>query len=91
MKRNNIPEEIPPINFTGGIRGKHRIACQNGYQIHVEQADGSVIIHKFLPDKSAIILDDDIKQYFPDAPAVNAALRGLINLVPQRRKRVRTA
>ena len=49
------------------------------------------MIHKFVPEKGAVVLDEDIRSYFPDAKAVNVALRGLINLLPQRTKRARAA
>jgi hypothetical protein len=32
-----------------------------------------------------VMLEPDIREYFPDSQAVNAALRGLIKLAPQRK------
>jgi len=34
----------------------------------------------------AIVLDPDVRLYFPDAAAVNRALRALIRLIPRRRE-----
>ena len=35
-------------------------------------------------EKGAVILDPDVREYFPDAKAVNAALRSLIALIPSK-------
>ena len=91
MKKNINTDDIKPVDFTGGIRGKHHAACKKGYTINVRHEDGTTVIHKFVPEKGAIVLDEDIKKYFPDSKAANAALRGLINLLPQRTKRARAA
>lgn len=36
--------------------------------------------------QNAVILDPDVKAYFPDSKAVNDALRTLIGLIPKARK-----
>ena len=38
-----------------------------------------------------IHLAPDVRRYFPDSNAVNAALRGLIALIPAKRRAVRKA
>lgn len=91
MKKTINTDDIKPVNFSGGIRGKHHTACKKGYTLKVHGEDGSTVIHKFVPERGAIVLDEDIRSYFPDAKAANAALRGLINLLPQRRKSTRAA
>lgn len=90
MKKAINTDEIKPVDFSGGVRGKHHSSAKKGHTIEVHREDGTTVIHKFVPEKGAIVLDEDIRTYFPDAKAVNAALRGLINLLPQGRKRVRT-
>lgn len=91
MKKASNSDDIKPVDFSGGVRGKHHAACKKGYTIKVHREDGTTVIHKFVPEKDAIVLDEDIRTYFPDAKAVNTALRGLINLLPQRGKRARAA
>lgn len=91
MKKARNTEDSKPVDFSGGVRGKHHAANKKGYTVKVHREDGTTVIHKFVPEKGAIVLDEDIKTYFPDAKAVNSALRGLINLVPQVRKRARAA
>jgi hypothetical protein len=54
---------------------------QNGYTTIIHQSDGSTVVKETRP----IFLDEDVRVYFPDAKAVNDALRGLIALVPEKR------
>jgi hypothetical protein len=37
----------------------------------------------------SVVLDQDVRAYFPDAEAVSAALRGLIALIPAKRRATR--
>ena len=91
MKKATNTYDIKPVEFSGGVRGKHHTACKKGYTVKVHSEDGTTVIHKFVPEKDAIVLDADIRTYFPDAKAVNSALRGLINLLPEGKKRIRAA
>lgn len=52
------------------------------------QHDGTVAVQRFIPDKDAVVLDKDVKAFFPNAEAVNNALRTLINIIPNKRKQV---
>ena len=56
----------------------------------VHYADGTREIATVRPLEGRIVLDPDVQASFPDAEAVNTALRGLIALRP-RRRRVRKA
>jgi len=91
MKKTINTEEIQHVDFSKGIRGKHHAITKKGYSVKVHREDGGTSTHKFLPAKDAIILDEDVKNYFPDAESVNTALRGLIQLLPHGKKRVRAA
>ena len=91
MKKAINTDDIKPVDFSSGVRGKHYATCKKGYSVKVHSEDGTTVIHKFVPEKGAVVLDEDIRSYFPDAKAVNVALRGLINLLPQRTKRARAA
>ena len=79
----------PEYDFTGvpGVRGKHAAAMRRGYTCTVHHADGTREITHVRPLERSIILDPDVQAYFPDAEAVNTALRGLIALRPRRRRR----
>jgi hypothetical protein len=57
-----------------GVRGKYFEAIKNGYTTIIHKSDGSTVIKETRP----IYLDEDVQAYFPDAKAVNEALRKLI-------------
>jgi len=81
----------PEYDFTGGVRGKHTDAMRRGYTRTVHHADGTREITEVRPLEGSIVLDPDVQAYFPDAEAVNTALRGLIALRPRRRRPARKA
>jgi hypothetical protein len=80
---------LPEYDFTGktGVRGKYYQQLRNGYTIEIHQEDGSVQVQQVTPGEGMIMLDPDVREYFPDAASVNHALRTLIRLVPPKRKR----
>lgn len=71
-------------DFAGGTRGKHYRAMQAGYTITIHQSDGSTIIKEVKPKEGTVVLAPDVQEYFPDAESVNAALRSLIKLIPEK-------
>jgi hypothetical protein len=80
-------EMLPEYDFTGGVRGKHYQAYQRGHTVTIHQADGTDIVQHFTLEDGAIMLDPDVREYFPDGESVNQALRTLISLFPESRKR----
>ena len=86
---------LPEYDFTGktGVRGKYYQQLRTGYTIEIHQEDGGVLVQRVAPADNLIQLDPDVREYFPDAEAVNHALRTLIQLVPppRRRKRAKAA
>jgi hypothetical protein len=76
-------------DFTGGVRGKHYRALQGGYTITIHKPDGTTLIKEVKPAEGAVILEPDVRKYFPDSDSVNATLRSLIRLIPTQRKTVR--
>lgn len=85
----NAEQVLPEYNLDGkkGIRGKYAKAMQKGYSVRVLHEDGTVTIQHFIPKESAVLLDPDVKIYFPDSESVNQALRSLINLIPEKKMR----
>ena len=75
-------------DFTGGVRGKHYRAMQAGYTITIHKADGTTLVNEVKPVEGAIILEPDVRKYFPDSVSVNTTLRSLIRLIPAQRKTV---
>lgn len=72
-------------DFTGGVRGKHDQAMQAGYTITIHKADGTTVVKDVKPKEGAVILEPDVREYFPDSESVNTALRSLIRLIPAKR------
>jgi hypothetical protein len=72
---------LPEYNLAGkkGVRGKYAKAMQEGYSVRVLNEDGTVTI------RDAVLLDPDVKAYFPDSESVNHALRSLIELIPEKK------
>ena len=74
---------LPEYDFSGGVRGKHAEAMRRGYRIVVHKTDGSTEVREMALPEGAVLLDPDVRAYFPDAATVNTALRGLIQLIPR--------
>lgn len=83
VKDNDMRAEY---DFTGGVRGKYYRAMQAGYTITIHKADGTTVVKDVIPKKGAVVLEPDIRAYFPDSESVNRALRGLIPLLPQKHR-----
>jgi hypothetical protein len=77
-------EMRPEYDFSGkqGVRGKYYQKLRGGYAIKIRQEDGSTLVQTIVRPEGTIKLDPDVQLYFPDAEAVNTALRALIRLIP---------
>jgi hypothetical protein len=77
---------LPEYDFKGkkGIRGKYAKALKQGYSIRVTNDDGTVTVKQFVPRENAVVLEPDVKVYFPDSESVNRALRSLIELIHEK-------
>ena len=62
-------------------RGKHAQAMQAGYTVTIHKEDGSTFVQTFAPQENAVLLEPDVREYFPDSQSVNEALRSLIGLM----------
>lgn len=74
---------LPEYDFTGkkGMRGKYYRGRQKGYAIRIHNEDGTTTVKTIGP---TVTLEPDVAKYFPDSESVNAALRTLIALVPNK-------
>lgn len=77
-------------DFAGkqGVRGKYYQGLRDGYTINIQQEDGTTIVQNAMRPEETITLDPDVREYFPDADAVNTALRALIQLIPVKKQPV---
>ena len=88
MKKEVTKEEDnmrAEYDFTGGVRGKHYRAMQVGYTITIHNADGTTVVKDVMPKEGAVVLEPDIRVYFPDSESVNRALRCLIPILSKKR------
>jgi len=72
-------------DFRGGVRGKHYKTMQPGYTVTIHKADGTTIVKEVTPKDGAVVLEPEVRAYFPDSESVNRALRCLIPLLPKKR------
>ena len=75
----------PEYDFRKGIRGKHYDACREGYAVKIHNEDGTTTEQRYIVQQGAVLLDPDVQKYFPDAERVNAALRAIIAIMPEKR------
>ena len=77
-------EDIAPeYDFSQGVRGKHAAAMRDGYTMVVHHSDGTTEVREVTPRPGTVVLDPDVRAYFPDSEAVNRALRELIDQLSQ--------
>lgn len=79
-------EEYDFAQMQGGVRGKYYQAYREGHTVRVHKADSTVAEQHFTLEDGAVMPDPDVREYFPNSEAVNKTLRGLIALLPRKRK-----
>lgn len=73
-------------DFSNAVRGKHAKDMQTGYTMTVHEKDGSVTVTEIAPQEGTVILEPDLRKYFPDSESVNRALRCLIPIIASAKK-----
>ena len=79
---------LPEYDLAGmkGVRGKYYQAYRQGHTVTIHHEDGTITVQNYEPMDGAVILEPDVRAYFPTAEAVNHALRSLIALFPAKVK-----
>jgi hypothetical protein len=77
----------PEYDFSAATKNKFAQKLQKGYTIKIHKEDGTTETRKVMPETAVVRLESDVREYFPDSEAVNKALRSLIELIPEKRKR----
>jgi hypothetical protein len=72
--------------MTGGVRGKYYKEYRKGHAVKIQNIDGTTSVQYFKPEEGSVMIEPDLREYFPDSQSVNKALRCLIPLVSQKRK-----
>ena len=73
----------PEYDFRGAVRGKHYKPLHKGYTVHIHQPDGTTVVKHYKLAEGTVMLQPDVREYFPDSDAVNAALRSLITFMSE--------
>ena len=53
-------------NMAGGVRGKYYKSYRAGHTVKIHKADGTAIVQHFKLEDGAVILEPDVREYFPD-------------------------
>jgi hypothetical protein len=72
-------------NMSGGVRGKYYKHYRAGHTVKVHREDGSSVVRHFTLEDGAVMIEPDLRDYFPDSESVNHALRCLIPLLGKRK------
>jgi hypothetical protein len=67
-------------DFSKAERGKHYKPLHKGYTVEIQQEDGTTVVNHYKLIDGAVMLEPDVRAYFPDSESVNEALRSLIEL-----------
>ncbi len=76
---------LAEYDFSGreGVRGKYYQRYRQGHTVRIRHQDGSTSVRQHKLEDGAVLLDPDVRAYFPDSDAVNRALRALIEILPK--------
>jgi hypothetical protein len=74
-KLSDQDEMLPEYDLTGrkGVRGKYYKGYRQGHTLKIHQPDGSVSTQHFTLEDGAVMLEPDLRPYFPTAESVNTA------------------
>ncbi len=70
----------------GGVRGKYYQAYREGHKVVIHKEDGTKSVQYFKLEDGAVMLEPNVRKYFPDSEAVNKALKSLIEIIPAKRR-----
>jgi hypothetical protein len=92
-KQNKAPKKLAEMRaeydlagMGDGVRGKYYQDYRAGHTVKIHREDGTTVVQHFDLEDGTVMLEPDVREYFPDSAAVNAALRCLIPLMPKKRK-----
>lgn len=84
--KTELAEMQPEYDFAGkkGERGKYYHAYRQGHSVRIHEEDGTTTVQYFSLEDGAVMLEPDVREYFPNSESVNHALRALISLIPDK-------
>lgn len=78
----------PEYDFStmkGAVWSKYYEAYREGHTVVIHKEDCTDSVQYFKLQYGAIMLEPDVRKYFPTSDAVNKALRLLIEVIPAKR------
>ena len=85
-KIQDMRSEYDFSSMKGAVRGKYYRAYRAGHKVEIHKLDDSTSVQYFKLEDGAIMLEPDVKKYFPNSESVNKALRSLIQIIPSKRR-----
>jgi hypothetical protein len=82
----DMREEYDLSTMKGGVRGKYHKAYRAGHKIVIHKEDGTDSVQYFKLEDGAVMLEPEVRKYFPTCDAVDKALKSLIQIVPAKKR-----
>jgi hypothetical protein len=86
VKEEDMKSEYDFFNMKGGVRGKYYKNYRVGHKVEIHREDGTTSVQYFKLEDGAVMLEPDVRKYFPNSESVNKALRSLIELIPSKKR-----
>lgn len=86
VDNDDMRSEYDFKSMTGGVRGKYYKAYRAGHTVKIHKADGTTLVQHFKLEDGAVMLEPDVREYFPNSEAVNKTLRCLIPLMAEKHR-----
>lgn len=84
QERDDLRPEYDFKSMKGGVRGKYYKNYRKGHTVTIHKTDGTTVVQYFTLEEGAVLLEPDVRKYFPDSETVNKTLRTLISLLPKK-------
>ena len=82
----DMKQEYEFSAMKGGVRGKYYEAYHKGHKVVIHKEDSTDSVQYFTLEDGAVMLEPEIRKYFPDSAAVNKALRSIIDILPEKKR-----
>ncbi len=86
-KDRDIREEYDFSKLKGGERGKYFKDYRAGHSVKIRKKEGNLVVKNYKLEEGAVMLDPDVRPFFPDSESVNKTLRKLIELIPKKQSK----
>lgn len=86
-EKDDMKAEYDFSSMKGAVRGKYYKAYRRGHMVNIHKADGASLIQHFKLEEGAVMLEPDVRKYFTTSESVNRALRSLIAIIPEKRRK----